>query len=149
MSRSCARRSPSSRRTFLWSRRRSGPAPLEPIEGRRVFFATTAPESVAPRLGSHLAEQYGAEVVAVSTHLSDRSRLREDLSRYAGTFDTLVTELKAAAIDVVAAAGEQAGVPTVLCDNVPVAVDGHDLGALVMRAADLAMERGSARRGGV
>jgi len=41
------------------------PAPLEPIEGRRVLFATTAPEAVAPRLASHLAEQYGAEVVGL------------------------------------------------------------------------------------
>jgi len=124
------------------------PAPLSSIEGRRILFATTAPDAVAPRLASHLAEQYGADVVAVSTSLSDRTRLREDLARHAGTFDTLVTELKAAAIDVVAAAGEEVGVPTVLCDNVPVAVDGHDLGSLVERVAALALERGHARQGG-
>ncbi len=124
------------------------PVPLAPIEGRRVFFATTAPEAIAPRLASHLAEEYGAQVVAVSTNLSNRARLREDLQRHAGSFDTLVTELKAAAIDVVAEAGEEVGVPTVLCDNVPVAVDGHDVGALVDRVAALAVERGLARKDG-
>ncbi len=48
---------------------------------------------------------------------------------WAGRYDLLLTELKAAAIDVVAAAGAEAGVPTVLCDNVPVSTDGGDLAA--------------------
>jgi len=124
------------------------PMPLAPIEGRKILFATTAPEAVASRLAEHLSEQHGAEVVAVSTNLSNRVRLRMDLTRHAGEYDTLVTELKAAAIDVVAAAGEESGVPTILCDNVPVAVDGHDLGVLVERVAELALERGRARETG-
>ena len=52
----------------------------------------------------------------------------------------------AAAIDVVAAAGAQAGVPTVLCDNVPVALDGTDFAEAVLQVAQLAMDRGCARR---
>ena len=122
------------------------PAPLEPVEGKRVFFATTAPEAIVPRLVSHLEDEYGCTVVAWSAALSDRARLRADLARHAGTFDLLLTELKAAAIDVVAAAGEEAGVPTVLCDNVPVAVDGHDLSHLVQRVAATATERGANRK---
>jgi len=121
------------------------PAPIEPVDGRRVFFATTAPEAVGPRLVEHLEAEYGCEVVGVSHHLSDRARLREDMAASGGRFDTLLTELKAAAIDVVAAAGEEAGVPTVLCDNVPVAVDGHDLGHVVERVAATAIERGCER----
>lgn len=124
------------------------PAPLEPVEGRRVFFATTAPEAIVPRLVSHLEDEYGCTVVAWSAALSDRVRLRADLAAHSGTFDVLLTELKAAAIDVVAAAGEEAGVPTVLCDNVPVAVDGHDLSHLVQRVAGAAIERGVNRKGG-
>ncbi|MDP2234163.1 MAG: hypothetical protein Q8K89_11040, partial [Actinomycetota bacterium] len=64
---------------------------------------------------------------------------------HAGEFDMLLTELKAAAIDVVAAAGDEAGVPTVLCDNVPEPVDGSDLAAAVCAAAEAAIERGRAR----
>ncbi len=123
------------------------PQPLEPLDGRRVLFATTAPEAIASKLADHLANEHGAHVVAVTTHLSDRKRLRADLARHAGSFDTLVTELKAAAIDVVAAAGQEVGVPTVLCDNVPVAIDGHDLAHLVDRVAATAVERGAGRRG--
>lgn len=124
------------------------PIPIEPVEGRRVMYATTAPPAIAPVLSAHLEERFGCRVVAVTTSLSDRRRLREDLAREAGRFDVLVTELKAAAIDVVAAAGEDIGVPTVLCDNVPVAVDDRDLARLVIGVAEQAIERGSQRRGG-
>lgn len=121
------------------------PEPLEPIEGRSVFLATTAPAGVADKLAAHLAECHGAEVVAVSTNLSDRSKLREDLRRHAGRYDTLVTELKAAAIDVVAAEGEASGVPTVLCDNVPIALDGSDFETLIDSVATAAIDRGNER----
>jgi len=124
------------------------PEPLESVAGRRVFFATTAPEAISGQLAQHLAERHGAEVVAVSTHLSDRAKLRADLARHSGEFDTLVTELKAAAIDVVAAAGEEFGVPTILCDNVPVATDGQDLDTLVAKVASVAMLRGRTRKEG-
>jgi hypothetical protein len=46
---------------------------------------------------------------------------------------------------VVAAAGEEADVPTVLCDNIPVAVDGGDLPGLMDHCAALALERHAER----
>ncbi len=121
------------------------PYPVEPVEGKRVFFATTAPAEVLGKLTQHLEDEQGCEVVGASPHLSDREKLRADMRASEGSYDLLLTELKAAAIDVVAAAGEEAGVPTVLCDNVPVAVDGDDLEELVMRVAELAMSRGAER----
>lgn len=123
------------------------PAPIEPVSGKRVFFATTAPARTLPMLTTYLETEYGCEVVGSSPNLSDRVQLREDMRVAAGSFDTLLTELKAAAIDVVAAAGEDAGVPTVLCDNVPVPVDGSDLGALVDTIAAAAIDRGRQREG--
>jgi cyclic 2,3-diphosphoglycerate synthase len=121
------------------------PRPIEPVAGKRVFFATTAPPAIVPRLVAYLDAEFGCEVVGSSPHLSDRARLRADMAACAGGYDVLLTELKAAAIDVVASAGEEAGVPTVLCDNVPVAVDGSDLGAEFARVAELAIDRGLAR----
>ncbi len=121
------------------------PAPLEPVNGKRVFFATTAPEAVLPKLTEFLSEEFGCEVVASSAHLSNRELLRRDMKAAADTFDVLVTELKAAAIDVVASAGADVGVPTVLCDNVPIALDGSDLGAMVERVAETAIQRGTSR----
>ena len=124
------------------------PSPVEPVAGKRVFFATTAPEDVVPKLVEYLEREHGCDVVATSAHLSDRTRLRADMRAADGDYELLLTELKAAAIDVVAAAGEEVGVPTVLCDNVPISVDGQDLEPLVVHAAAIALERGRERAGG-
>lgn len=123
------------------------PEPVEDVSGARVLFATTAPDKVAEVLAAHLATESGCEVVALTTHLSNRALLREDLAAHTGTYDTIVTELKAAAIDVVAAEGERQGVRTVLCDNVPVALEGEDLDGAILQAAAVALERGHERRG--
>jgi cyclic 2,3-diphosphoglycerate synthetase len=121
------------------------PKPIEPVAGRRAFFATTAPEAIVPRLVDHLEQEWGCEVVASSPHLSNRQMLREDMQRASGRFDLLITELKAAAIDVVASAGAEAGVPTVLCDNEPIVVGGGDFASLIDGAVELAMSRAKAR----
>ena len=121
------------------------PAPIEPVDGARVFFATTAPAAVLDKLSAHLEDEYGCTVVGASPHLSNRSLLRGDMQAASGEYDLLLTELKAAAIDVVATAGEEAGVPTVLCDNVPVPVDGGDLDGVLLEASRLAIERGAER----
>ncbi|MDY0339811.1 MAG: 2,3-diphosphoglycerate synthetase [Coriobacteriia bacterium] len=117
------------------------PRPLADISGARVFFATTAPAILLDTLCVYLEEAYGCQVVAASTALSDRAALRADLREHAGSFDVLVTELKAAAIDVVAAAGAEAGVPTVLCDNEPITLGGDGLDDMIGRAYRLAQGR--------
>jgi cyclic 2,3-diphosphoglycerate synthetase len=122
------------------------PRPLEPVAGKRVFFATTAPARILPSLVAHLEAVHGCVVVGSSSHLSNRALLRDDMAATDG-YDVLITELKAAAIDVVAARGAGQGVPTVLCDNIPVGVDGADLESLIGRLGLLACTRGQARSG--
>ncbi len=117
------------------------PKPLGDIAGARVFFATTAPPVLLETLRTHLEQTYGCQVVAASTALSNRTELRSHLHTHTGSFDLLVTELKAAAIDVVAAAGAESGVPTVLCDNEPVTLGGDGLDAMIDRTYRLAQER--------
>jgi cyclic 2,3-diphosphoglycerate synthetase len=121
------------------------PKPLVSVAGQRVLFATTAPAQVAPMLARHLEQECGARSVEVVTALSNRSVLRAELAAREGSYDVLLTELKAAAIDVVAAHGEAGGVPTVLCDNDLVGVDGSDPMSELARAAALAIARGIAR----
>jgi cyclic 2,3-diphosphoglycerate synthetase len=121
------------------------PRPLADVSGARVFFATTAPPELLPLLTGHLEREFGCEVVASSASLSDRARLREDMHAWSGRYDLLLTELKAAAIDVVAAAGELAGVPTVLCDNEPVPTDGTELSSVIEHVLHLSAERHDAR----
>ncbi|MBN1192590.1 MAG: 2,3-diphosphoglycerate synthetase [Coriobacteriia bacterium] len=121
------------------------PRPLADVAGARVLFATTAPSHLLPLLSEHLESEFGCEVVMASPHLSDRVRLREDIAACAGKYDLLLTELKAAAIDVAAAAVADAGVPTVLCDNEPASPDPAALVAAMDRVVRLSTERHDAR----
>jgi len=123
------------------------PRPVQPIRGRRVAFFTTAPEAAAPRLAAALAEQHGAEVVLVSCDLADRRWLPDAVARAAAEAEVFLTEIKAAAVDVVAEGAAAAGRELVFCDNEPVALE-DDLGAVVDRLAALADERFAARAAG-
>lgn len=124
------------------------PWPIEPIDGRRVFFATTCRSGTLPALVRHLEAEHGCTVTGTSTNLSNRALLRADIEAAQGTFDLFLTELKAAAIDVVAEVGDFLGVPTVLCDNVPVAIDGADLPAAIFHVASDAAGRALSRKEG-
>jgi cyclic 2,3-diphosphoglycerate synthetase len=120
------------------------PVPLGEVRGKKVFFATTAPPSAGPRLVSAL-EGLGAEVVGTTHHLGDRARLGEEIES-APAFDALVTELKAAAIDVAADRAAARGAEVVVCDNRPVTVGGDgDLPDLLADTARLAVQRMSER----
>ncbi len=116
------------------------PRPVQPIRGRRVAFFTTAPPEALPGLTRVLEEEHGAEVVMAVADLADRARLADDVARASREADVFLTEIKAAAVDVVAEAADAAGKELVFCDNEPVAVQG-DLGAAVDRLAALAEER--------
>jgi cyclic 2,3-diphosphoglycerate synthase len=120
------------------------PAPVGSVVGKRVFVATTAPETAGRSLRTHLEEAHGAVVVGITHRLSDRSRLSQDLTEAEGTYEVLLTELKAAAIDVAARAAVSAGAEVVFMDNIPVAVDG-DLAASFENVIDTAMTRARKR----
>ncbi|MCX8007014.1 MAG: 2,3-diphosphoglycerate synthetase [Coriobacteriia bacterium] len=119
------------------------PRPLQPIEGARVFFASTAPPALLDHLARHLEASCGCTVVATSSNLSNRAALRDEVAAAAGVVDVFVTELKAAAVDVVAALGDELGVPTILADNVPEPVGGDGFDGLVCSLHELARARGA------
>jgi cyclic 2,3-diphosphoglycerate synthetase len=121
------------------------PRPAQPVRGRKVAFFTTAPEGAVPRLARALADDHGADVVLVSTGLADRGRLAQDVARAAKDADVFLTEIKAAAVDVVAEAAAGAGRELVFCDNEPLALEG-DLGGAVDELEQLAVGRFAARR---
>jgi cyclic 2,3-diphosphoglycerate synthetase len=123
------------------------PRPAKAIRGRKVAFFTTAPEAAAPRLARALGDDHGADVVLVSCDLADRQRLAPAVARAAREAEVFLTEIKAAAVDVVAEAAEASGRELVFCDNEPVALEG-DLGATVDRLAALAAARYEERRDG-
>jgi cyclic 2,3-diphosphoglycerate synthase len=121
------------------------PTALGDVTDKDAFFATTARGEVAVRLAEHLERTAGCGVVRTSPHLADRVRLEEDL-RTAPRFDVLLTELKAAAIDVAAAAAVRAGAQVVFVDNRPAGVGGDgDLDELLAGAVRLGRRRAAAR----
>ena len=121
------------------------PVPLGEVGGRKVFFATTAPPSAGPRLVSSLEETHGASVVGSTHRLADRAGLAEDLEA-APPYEVLVTELKAAAVDVAAPAALARGAEVVFADNRATTIEGdRDLPELLLEAAHLAIERAGRR----
>lgn len=114
------------------------PRPLHSVTGKRVFLTTTASPAVTQDLRDYLERECECEVVGVSTNLSNRKLLRKDLETARGKFTTLLTELKAASVDVVTDLGLSLGKEVIYVDNVPVTVGGDgDLRELLV---DLAKE---------
>ena len=113
------------------------PWPLEPVEGRSVFFATTAPDPVAAWQASELASRHGARIVGWTGELARRDPLLDVLESTRA--DVLVTELKAGAVDVAARVAIDRGMEVVFCDNRPDPSDVFD--AAISAVADQATER--------
>jgi cyclic 2,3-diphosphoglycerate synthetase len=116
------------------------PTPRGSIAGRSVFYATTAPPAVGEVIRAHLEGTHGARVVGITHHLADRAALASDLATAEGTYEVLVTELKAGAVDVAAAVARSAGAEVVFADNLPVSVEG-DLAEELVTVADVARRR--------
>ena len=93
------------------------PKVLGDIRGKNVFYAATMSVEMMNTVVKFLEQQYKCNVVGTTVHLADRAKLRDDLKELAYA-DVLLTELKAAAIDVAAkTALEMMGKPTIFCDN--------------------------------
>jgi len=114
------------------------PRPVGKVGGMRVGYVSTAPPAVLDKLAGHLEEHYGCEVVAVSGNLSDRKRLEADLQAMSGV-EAYLTEIKAAAVDVVTRRGSVEGKPVFYCDNDPVG-DGLDRALLELAQEAVANE---------
>jgi cyclic 2,3-diphosphoglycerate synthase len=119
---------------------RLDPEPAGPVRsGARVaFFTTAAPQHEAELRGA-LAHR-GIDVQVLSTNLARRTELRQDLERAEREgCDLYLTELKAAAIELVAEEAKRRSVELVFLRNRPVSLPGEpdldrELVALLERA---------------
>lgn len=102
------------------------PKPLESIKDKNILFATTAPENVKEVLIEYLEDNYHCKVIGTTPHLSNRPLLQKDIEKYMNRVDVMLTELKAAAVDVATKDALKAGLEVVYCDNIPKVVDGSD-----------------------
>jgi cyclic 2,3-diphosphoglycerate synthetase len=121
------------------------PVPLADVRGRDAFFATTAHRELAGRLARVLEQTAGCRVVGVSHRLADRAGLEEDLAN-AAPFAVLLTELKAAAVDVAAVRALERGAEVVFIDYRPRTVGGSaDVDEVLVDVVELARERAAGR----
>jgi cyclic 2,3-diphosphoglycerate synthetase len=122
------------------------PVPLEDVRGKRAFFITTAQEAAAAKQAEHLRTAYGCTVVGWSAKLAERAGLAEDLDAAQG-YDVLLTELKAAAVDIGVERALARGAEVVFVDNRAVVVEGSaDLDAALGEVIEHALQRGKTRR---
>jgi cyclic 2,3-diphosphoglycerate synthetase len=118
------------------------PVPLADVRNKRAFFITTAPGAVAATQVEHLAAAHGCTVVGWSARLADRAGLAEDLDA-AEPYDVLLTELKAAAVDIGVERAQARGAEVVFVDNRAVVVEGsQDLDTALGEVIDRSLERG-------
>jgi len=121
------------------------PVPLADVRGTRGFFATTAPGAVAERQARHLESAHGCSVVGWSARLADRAGLAQDLDE-ADDYDVLLTELKAAAVDVACERALSRGAEVVFVDNRARVVEGDiDLDTALRSVVETAIRRGRDR----
>lgn len=118
------------------------PKPLGDISNKKVLFATTAPEGVKDKLVEYLESNFSCEIVGTTAHLSNRPLLREDMEKYMDEADVMLTELKAAAVDVATKDALAAGLEVIYCDNIPVPISDSypDLSYSVIKLVDSAIE---------
>jgi len=114
------------------------PRPVEDVQGKRVAFFCTAVPGQVESMRRHLEEANGCQVEFVSCNLADRRALRRDLDRLRTlSAEAVLTEIKAAAIDLVAEEAETLGLPVVPVDNEPVEAEGETPGRLAELVEEL------------
>jgi cyclic 2,3-diphosphoglycerate synthase len=95
------------------------PKPLSNIKGKKVFLAMTASPAIENKIRKYMEKEYGCRVAAASFNLSNRHELRKDLAS-SPAFDTILTELKAAAVDVLTRYASENKKEVSFIDNIPV-----------------------------
>ncbi|NJE26027.1 2,3-diphosphoglycerate synthetase [Thermococcus sp. MV5] len=107
------------------------PRPLGEVTGKKAILIMTAPSEGLEKAAKHLEESYNIEIIGKSHNLANRPKLKEDLKRFSN-YDTILVELKAAAVDVVTREALKQGKDVIYLDNEPVNIDGKDLRGSVL-----------------
>ena len=76
------------------------PKPLSDIKGRKIIVVMTAKNENASKIKNYIEQEHDCRVVKISFNLADRKKLKNELEQYRN-YDSILTELKAAAVDTV------------------------------------------------
>ncbi len=118
------------------------PKPLGDIRGKKIVYASVAPpEALEKAIIPYIEEKYGAKVVGYTRWLSNRPKLRMDLEKLLPKADVLVTELKAAAVDVATRMAINMGKEVVYVWNIPVTTGGVNIDDAIKKIVELSIKR--------
>jgi cyclic 2,3-diphosphoglycerate synthetase len=100
------------------------PKPLYDISNKKVFLVITSKSRIEEKLKHYLEKQYNCRIVKISFNLADRQKLKKELSEFKD-YDVLLTELKAAAVDMVTEFAFRNNKSINYLNNVPVIIEGE------------------------
>ncbi len=99
------------------------PQPLSGISGRKIFMAMTASKDIEPKIKEYMEHNFKCRIKKMSFNLGDREKLRVDLEK-SKSYDTILTELKAASVDVLTEYAYKNNKEVAYMNNVPIILNG-------------------------
>jgi cyclic 2,3-diphosphoglycerate synthetase len=94
------------------------PQPLSSIKGKKVLMVMTARKEIETKIRKYMEKEYNCYIIGMTFNLSNREDLRKDLSKFSD-YDTILTELKAASVDVVTDFAFKNNKDIIYLNNVP------------------------------
>ena len=101
------------------------PQPLSDIKGKKVLMVMTARREIEAKIRKYMEKEYSCHIIGMTFNLSNRKYLRKDLSKFSG-YDTIITELKAASVDVVTDFAFKNKKDIVYLNNTPIIIGDED-----------------------
>ena len=99
------------------------PYPLGIIKNKKVVVAMTAKSIIKDKIKKYIEKSYGCIVVGFTFNLSNRQLLKKELQSFTD-YDTILTELKAASVDVVTDFAIKSGKEVIYMNNIPEIING-------------------------
>jgi len=101
------------------------PMPLSDIKGKKVFMAMTSNRSIEAKIKEYMEKSYDCKIEYMSFNLGNRKKLRDDL-RKSINYDTILTELKAASVDVLTDFARKNNKEVGYMNNIPVVLGNEE-----------------------
>jgi cyclic 2,3-diphosphoglycerate synthetase len=102
------------------------PQPLADIKGKMIFMAMTASRDIEHKIKEYMEDNFKCRIQKISFNLSDRKKLKIDLEK-SKNYETILTELKAASVDVLTDYAYRNKKEVVYMNNIPIILGGEDL----------------------
>jgi cyclic 2,3-diphosphoglycerate synthetase len=94
------------------------PFPLGNIKNKKVVVAMTAKSIIKDKIKKYIEKSFQCSVVGFTFNLSNRPLLKKELQSFTD-YDTILTELKAASVDVVTDFALKSGKEIIYMNNIP------------------------------